>query len=102
MTEEIIKKIKQLPPLPESAMKIEIDFKEKRTNNYKIYLNELSQMHFDTKVAIITNPKVAGLHLKTLINKISADELYIITVSDGEFYKNQDTINSILENLFNH
>ncbi len=83
-------------------MKIEIKFEEKRTNSYDIYLNELNKMHFNTKVAIITNPKVSGLHLKTLLDKISADELYIITVSDGEFYKNQDSINLILENLLNH
>ncbi len=83
-------------------MKIEINFEEKRTNSYNIYLNELSKMNFSTKVAIITNPKVSGLHLKTLLDKISADELYIITVSDGEFYKNQESINFILENLLNH
>ncbi len=83
-------------------MEIEINFEEKKTNSYKIYLNELNTMHFNTKVAIITNPKVSGLHLKTLLDKISADELYIITVSDGEFYKNQESINFILENLLNH
>ena len=83
-------------------MKIEIKFEEKRTNSYDINLNELNKMHFNTKVAIITNPKVSGLHLKTLLDKISADELYIITVGDGEFYKNQESVNLILENLLNH
>jgi len=59
-------------------------------------------MHFDRKVAIVTNPKVAGLHLAYLLSKISAKELYIITVPDGEEYKNQASIDTILESLFNH
>ena len=37
-----------------------------------------------------------------MLEKLSVDELYIITIPDGEFYKNQESIDLILENLFNH
>jgi len=83
-------------------MKVDINFEAKSTANYSIYIDELENLRVDGKVAIITNPKVAGLHLKSLMEKISADELFIVTVPDGEEYKNQQTIDLILENLFNH
>ncbi len=83
-------------------MQVHIPLKKTVDNSYNITIDTLEATHFDTKVAIITNPKVAGLHLGYLLSKISAKELYIITVPDGEEYKNQDSINLILESLFNH
>jgi len=83
-------------------MKVDIRFEAKSAANYSIYIDELEDLTLSGKVAIITNPKVAGLHLQTLIGKISADELFIITIPDGEEYKNQQSIDLILENLFNH
>lgn len=83
-------------------MQVQIPLKQTIDNSYSITIDALSTTHFDTKVAIITNPKVAGLHLGYLLSKISAKELYIITVPDGEEYKNQDSIDLILESLFNH
>ena len=83
-------------------MQVNIPLKQVVDNSYDITIDTLKPMHFDTKVAIITNPKVAGLHLGYLLKNISAKELYIITVPDGEEYKNQDSINLILESLFNH
>jgi len=83
-------------------MQVNIPLIQTIDNSYSITIDALKQTHFDTKVAIITNPKVAGLHLGYLLSKISAKELYIITVPDGEEYKNQDSVNLILESLFNH
>jgi 3-dehydroquinate synthase len=83
-------------------MKVDINFEAKSAADYSIYIDELENLTLSGKVAIITNPKVAGFHLKDLIEKVSADELFIITVPDGEEYKNQQTIDLILENLFNH
>ena len=83
-------------------MEVCINFKEKSDYDYSVYINELHNLNFDTKVAIITNPKVAGLHLKTLLAALSAKEIFIITVPDGESYKNQKSVDFILENLFNH
>ncbi len=83
-------------------MQVNIPLKKVVDNSYDITIDTLPKTHFDTKVAIVTNPKVAGLHLGYLLSKISAKELYIITVPDGEEYKNQESIDTILESLFNH
>ena len=83
-------------------MKLNIPLKKVVDNSYDITIETLTRTHFDTKVAIITNPKVSGLHLGYLLSKISAKELYIITVPDGEEYKNQESVDLILESLFNH
>lgn len=83
-------------------MKIDITFEAKNGSNYSIFIDELKKLEFKGKVAIITNPKVAGLHLKTLLQIITALEVYIITLPDGERYKNQKSIDTILESLFNH
>lgn len=83
-------------------MLVDISLKKVIDNSYKISIDKLEKQHFNKKVAIITNPKIAGLHLHYLLQQITAKELYIITISDGEEYKNQDTIDFILQNLFNH
>jgi 3-dehydroquinate synthase len=83
-------------------MQVNIALKKVVDNSYNINIDSLNKTHFDSKVAIVTNPKVAGLHLAYLLSKITAKELYIITVPDGEEYKNQESINTILESLFNH
>jgi len=71
-------------------------------NSYDVEIAPLSKIHFDTKVIVVTNPKVSGFHLKYLLENISANELYIVTVPDGEEFKNFSTVENILENLFNH
>ena len=83
-------------------MQVNIPLKKTVDNSYDITIDTLPKVHFDTKVAIVTNPKVAGLHLAYLLSKVSAKELYIVTVPDGEEYKNQQSIDMILESLFNH
>ncbi len=83
-------------------MQIDINIEKHIDTSYKVYIDELENISFKRKVAIITNPKVSGLHLKTLLNKIDAKELYIVTVPDGESYKNLDTISFILDRLNEH
>ena len=83
-------------------MEIDIKFKDSGLKDYKIYIDSNPKISLDTKVAIVTNPKVAGLHLKTILDNIRAKEIYIITIRDGEEYKNEDSLNYILENLFIH
>ncbi len=83
-------------------MKVAIELKKVIDNSYDITIDTLPTLKFDAKVAIVTNTKVAGLHLKYLLERIEAKELYIITVQDGEEYKNQQSIDYILEALFNH
>ena len=83
-------------------MQVNIPLKQLIDNSYDITIDTMQKKYFDSKVAIVTNPKVAGLHLAYLLSSISAKELYIITVPDGEEYKNQTSIDLILESLFNH
>jgi len=83
-------------------MQVPITFETSPHNNYTVYIDELKKIKLDSKVAIITNPKVAGLHLQKLLSVVEAKELFIITIADGEEYKNQESINYLLENLFNH
>jgi len=83
-------------------MKVDISFEAKSSSNYSVFIDSDKSLIFSGKVAIVTNPKVAGLHLKSLLEKLTSDELYIITIPDGEFYKNQESLDLILENLFNH
>ena len=83
-------------------MQVNIPLKKVIDNSYEITIDTIPEVHFDTKVAIVTNPKVAGLHLSYLLSRVTAKELYIITVPDGEEYKNQQSIDTILESLFNH
>jgi 3-dehydroquinate synthase len=67
---------------------------------YNIEIGELPEIKLDTKVAIITNPTVAGFHLDKLVKKLKVKELQIITLPDGEEYKNWDSINYGLERIF--
>ena len=64
-------------------MKVNIPLKKVVDNSYDITIDTLAAMYFDTKVAIVTNPTIAALHLEFLLTKISAKELHIITVIEG-------------------
>ena len=79
-------------------MKIDIKFDGKA--GYGVYINELKELKFDAKVAIVTNAKVGGLYLQNLLSRIDCPQKFIISVPDGEEYKNMQTIEAILEQLF--
>jgi len=81
---------------------IDIPLKKEIDSSYKITIDTLPALCFDTKVAIITNPKVSGLHLKRLLANLEAKECYVITVPDGEEHKNLATVEYVLERLFEH
>ena len=66
-------------------MKVEVKLKE---NSYQVFINELDKLKFKGKVAIVSNAKVSGLHLQSLLSKIEADEIFVISIKDGEEYKN--------------
>ncbi len=67
---------------------------------YDIVIDGLSNLDFDRKVAIVTNPTVSSLHLDTLLSKIEAPQVEVITIPDGETYKTLSTVEKILEGLF--
>ncbi len=69
-------------------------------NSYSVFIGELGKLDFSGKVAIVTNPKIAGLHLGTLLKRIKAPEVFVISVSDGEQYKNLKSVENILEQCF--
>ncbi|MDX1808025.1 MAG: 3-dehydroquinate synthase [Sulfurospirillaceae bacterium] len=81
-------------------MFINIDFNTTEKRDYEIFIDELEKLEFDTKVAIVTNPTVAKFHLDHVLSIIKADAVHIISIPDGEEYKNMDTIQYILDNCF--
>lgn len=83
-------------------MQVHIELKKVVDNSYDITIGTLPNLHFDTKVAVVTNSTISALHLEYLLSKISAKELYVVTLRDGEEYKNQDSIDTILNSLFEH
>lgn len=78
-------------------MQIEVKLK---TNPYKVYIDEPLNLHFDSRVAILSNAKISSLHLSSLLSRLECDEPLIITVKDGEAYKNFNTIEEILNQMF--
>lgn len=83
-------------------MTVDISLAQEVDFSYQITIDPLPELHFDTKVAIVTNPTVARLHLDRLLQRISAKELHVITVPDGEQYKNWESIEHILNEMFEH
>ena len=81
-------------------MQVTIPLKKTIDNSYDITIDTLPSLHFDRKVAIVTNTTVSALHLKYLKEKITAKELIVITLQDGEQYKNQKSIDEILNAMF--
>ncbi len=81
-------------------MTIDINLKKEIDLSYQVTIDTLSELAFDTKVAIVTNPTVSALHLEYLQSKINAKEVHVITVPDGEEYKNWQSIEMILEGMF--
>jgi len=69
---------------------------------YNVVIDTLPTLTFNRKVAIVTNTTVSALHLETLIGKIEASELHVITIADGEEYKTLATVESILDELFTY
>jgi len=68
--------------------------------NYNVYIEEIESLKVEGKVAIITNPTVSGFHLNYLLSKLECDELHIVTLPDGEEYKNMDSLMYGMDRLF--
>ncbi|MCI4406351.1 MAG: 3-dehydroquinate synthase [Sulfuricurvum sp.] len=83
-------------------MTVSINLKRVVDDSYPIHIGALGEIKFEGKVVVLTNPKVAGFHLQTLLSKLSAKEVFIVTIPDGEQYKTLETIEFILERMFDH
>lgn len=81
-------------------MLVKIPLKKMIDNSYDITIDTLPKLYFDKKVAIVTNTTISKLHLDYLKNHLDAKELYVITLKDGEQFKNQQSIDEILNSLF--
>jgi len=81
-------------------MIVPIALRPKEPLAYDITIDTLPDLRFDCKVAIVTNPTVSTLHLERLQQKISAPQLEVVTIPDGETYKTMATVVSILDALF--
>lgn len=78
-------------------MKIDLSLGEK---SYSVFIDELQEIGLAGSVAIITNPKVGGLWLNFLLSRLKCDKKFIITIPDGEEYKNTASVEQILQQLF--
>ncbi len=67
---------------------------------YDVVIDSLPSLTFNRKVAIVTNSTIAPLHLETLKSKINADELSVVIIEDGEEFKTLNTVENILNQLF--
>lgn len=83
-------------------MTVSINLKRVVDDSYPIHIGALSEIKFEGKVVVLTNPKVAGFHLQTLLSRLSAKEVFIVTIPDGEQYKTLETIEFILDRMFDH
>jgi len=83
-------------------MIVPIELSNTKKIAYDITIEALPQLTFDTKVAVVTNPTVAGYHLQTLLSHIEAPQLEVITIPDGEAFKKLETVEMILNDLFEY
>lgn len=78
-------------------MKIDLSLGEK---SYSVFIDELQEIRLAGSVAIVTNPKIGGLWLNFLLSRLKCDKKFIITIPDGEEYKNTASVEQILQQLF--
>jgi 3-dehydroquinate synthase len=83
-------------------MIVSIQLENCQNVSYDILIDKLPELSFDTKVAVVTNPTVAKHHLETLLAHIDAEEVYVVTIPDGEEYKTLETVENILDQLFEY
>ena len=81
-------------------MIVPIELENANSIQYDVTIDTLPHLKFDTSVVIVTNPTVAGYHLDTLLSKVDASSLHVITVPDGEEYKTLKTVEDILNQCF--
>ncbi len=79
---------------------LNIDTKQR---HYPIYCGPIPDyLEFKSKVLLVTDSKVAALHLSALMPKIKAKACYICVIQEGESNKNMRSIEHILNMAFHH
>ena len=83
-------------------MIVPIHLENQTAVKYDVIIDTLPKLLFNRKVVIVTNTTVSALHLETLLSQIECSELNVVTIADGEEYKTLATVESILDELFEH
>ena len=81
-------------------MIVPIEIRQPAVKRYDITIDELPELKYDRKVAIVTNTTVAPLHLARVLERLEAPLVEVIELPDGEEYKNMETVLQILDRLF--
>ena len=81
-------------------MIVPIHLKAETERRYDIVIDPLPELSFDRKVAVVSNPTVAGLHKERFLQRLKAPQIEWIEVPDGEEYKSMETVLGILHRLF--
>jgi len=81
-------------------MIVPIEIRQPTVKRYDIVIDELPELTYERKVAIVTNTTVAPLHLKRVLEKMEAPLVEVIELPDGEEYKSMETVLQILDRLF--
>jgi len=81
-------------------MIVPIHLENNKAIKYDVVIDTLPQLTFNRKVTIVTNTTVSALHLKTLMDVIECKELNVVTIADGEEFKTLETVENILNQLF--
>ncbi len=81
-------------------MTIDIDLKKTIDDSYQIHIDALPVLQYARKVAVVTNPTVSKLHLEYLLDRLDAPVVEVILLPDGEAYKNWESIETILDAMF--
>ena len=81
-------------------MIVPIEITQPPVKRYDITIDTLPRLRYDRKVAVVTNPTVAPLHLERVLSRIEAPRVEVIEVPDGEEYKTMETVLGILDRLF--
>jgi len=83
-------------------MIVPIHLENQTAVKYDVVIDTLPRLSFNRKVVIVTNTTVSALHLETLLSQIECRQLNVVTIADGEEYKTLATVESILDELFQH
>ena len=83
-------------------MIVPIHLENQTAVKYDVVIEKLPKLTFNRKVAIVTNTTVSALHLEQLISHIDCAELHVVTIDDGEEFKTLETVEGILNELFEH
>ena len=73
---------------------------ENRAKKYSVFINTNKEIILKGKCAIVTNKTISKLWLDDIKQRVECGSVVVIEVENGEEYKNFETLNFILEKMF--